>query len=263
MGNWLSDYGLPVVGGLAGSYFGGPWGAAGGAAGGRFVGGLLKDEDTASNITNSAVAGGIGYGGASAYNKLADNWLSGNFSSMGNLPATGEAGAATAGAQAASGAGGMFGNMKMPAAMMGINALAQMYGANSAKSNAQDVYNQQLANWQNTAYPNSATVDAQSASAMSGINQQSMLARQKLMDQMAARGMGANSGIIAGATAEEDRARRNRLAQLANQLIQFRNTPMYAPPQLQYTQSSGEKLADTVGSSTGLLAGMSLYNSMR
>lgn len=251
-----SDWLLPAAGAYLGYGYGGATGAGLGAAAGRFGGGLLKDEETGNNIKNSMVAGAAGYGAGSLYDSQFG--YGGNFGSMGDGPASG----ATSGAT--SGGGGMFsGGMKMPMAMMGLNAVAQMYGAGEAQKNAGNIYSQQLANWNNTAFPNAARVDAQTASAMSGINQQSMLARQRLMDSMAARGMGANSGVLAGAAAEEDRARRARMAQLANNLIQFRNTPMYAPPQLQYTQSAGEKVADTVGSSTGLLAGMSLYNSMR
>lgn len=261
MGNFLSDWVAPIAGGLAGSYFGGPWGAAAGAAGGRFIGGLAKDEDTESNLRNSALAGGLGYGGASAYNALADNWLNGNFASMGNAPATTAAGGSGA---AASGTGGLLsGGFKSPAALMGLSALANSYAASEAQKNADEIYAKQMQGWNQNAFPNAARVDAQTASAMSGINQQSMLARQKLMDQMAARGMGANSGVLAGAAAEEDRARRQRMAALANQLIQFKNTPMYAPPQYQGSASAGQTLGSNIGSAAGLLAGYGLYNGMR
>jgi len=102
-------------------------------------------------------------------------------------------------------------------------------------------------------------VNAQTASATSGINQQSMLARQRLMDSMAARGMGSNSGIIAGASAEEDRARRARLAQLANNMIQFQNTPMYAPPTYQGAATTpGGVAANSIGTSAGVMTGLGL-----
>ncbi len=164
-----------------------------------------------------------------------------------------------------SGLGSGIANSKytMPVAMLGVNALSQIYGANSAKSNAANTYAQQLAGWQQNAFPNQASVNAATSSATAGINQQSMLARQRLFEQMAARGMGSSSGVMAGAAAEEERARRKRLAELAANMIQFQNTPRYAPPTYQGTTSAGERIADTMSGTAGLMAGLGLYDYMR
>ncbi len=266
---WLNDVVLPVVGGATGYYFGGPWGAAAGATGGSVAGSLFQKKDTDRTVMNALAAGMMGYGAGKGLDYSAQSYFGDtNFGAPPDRYPISEAEweslYGSGGARGTGAGGGIFGKgLTMPATMMGLNAIAQMYGASSAKRNAQNVYDQQLGAWNQTAFPKSSVVDAQTASALSGINQQSMLARQRLFEQMAARGMGGNSGVLAGASAEEDRARRQRLAMLANNMIQFKNTPMFAPPTYPYTASAGEKLADTVGSSAGLLAGMGLYDYMR
>lgn len=253
-----SDWLLPAAGALVGYGYGGASGAGIGAGAGRFAGGYLKKEDTSHQVKNAALAGALAYGGANAY----DKWGGGGgayFGSPGAVSSSGSPGTSPGGGGSL---GGGTGWTSSPYTLMGMSALANALSAAEQGKNANDIYNQQMENWRNTAFPNAATVDAQTASAASGINQQSMLARQRLYDQMAARGIGAGSGVLSGVAAEEDRARRQRLAALASNMIQFKNTPMYAPPTYQGTSTTPVgSLAGNLGSSAGLAAGLALQQS--
>ncbi|MFA5340138.1 MAG: hypothetical protein WC332_00030 [Clostridia bacterium] len=141
--------------------------------------------------------------------------------------------------------------------LMALNAGSQLLsskGQQDAVDANKDYYNQ-------TAYPNTAKVNSQSASAYSNLASQIAQAKLQAEEDYAKRGM--KAGSLGGVYSKIDSAAQKSYAQLANELIQYQNTPFYAPSSgTNQTNTTTGTLANSLNGLTGTLGSMYLYKDL-
>lgn len=150
----------------------------------------------------------------------------------------------------------LAGNNKL-ATLMLLNAGSQLLsakGQQDAVESNRDYYNQ-------TAYPNAAKVSSQSASAYSNLASQIANAKLQAEEDYAKRGM--KAGSLGGVYGKINSAAQKSYAQLANELIQYQNTPFYAPSSgTNQTNTTTGTLANSLNGLTGTLGSMYLYKDL-
>lgn len=135
-----------------------------------------------------------------------------------------DAGAGTGGT--ATGGGWSLGSYTTPA-LMALNLASQYMGAKGQQQAVQDATNSNREWWQENAYPNKAAVNAQASNAYANLASQLVEAKRNMMEDAAKRGL--KGGSLAGGLSRLNTSANKNYAQLANQLIQFQNTPQFTP----------------------------------
>lgn len=102
--------------------------------------------------------------------------------------------------------------------------------------------------WQENAYPNQVSVDAKAAEANASLGERLAMAKRKYSEDAAARGL--RGGSLAGGLSSLDRSAQTDYARIANELIQFQNTPRFTPQgtSLSYTPQSAAQILPTTNS---------------
>jgi hypothetical protein len=169
-----------------------------------------------------------------------------------------------AGSWAANKAGGLLGDtLKSPMTyLMAGNLLSNYLGAKSGQQAQQAATQDNRAWWQQNAYPNQALVQAKQTAAGSDLSSRLAEAKRRYMEDAARRGL--RGGSLAGGLASMERSTMKDYSRLANELIQFQNTPQFAPQgtSMIATQTPEQSLYGSSGNTAGTLAGYYAYKNL-
>jgi hypothetical protein len=243
-------------------------GAGAGAAGG--AGGAIS---TAGAAEAGAAAGGAGSGwltgGTGA--ALAGAGVAGAGGTAGAIDTTGAAAAGqAAGAQTTAGLSGgtaaassLLGKYGVPAALFAANLGSQFLGAKSAENAMTGAVENNREWWQQNAFPNAALMGAKGSEAYSNLSSALLQARRKMMEDAARRGL--RGGSLAGGLASIDRSAMRDYGKLANDLIQFENTPQFSPQgtSMTATPTAMQGVSNTVSGLTGTMGGLYMYKNYK
>ena len=110
-----------------------------------------------------------------------------------------------------------------------------------------------MAQWQANAYPNKAALDATAAENRGQLGQARSGAYRNLASQMAARGFGSGSGLMAEKAGDIERGYLGAMGKQASDLTKLANTPMFGPPSGAYSSPMSGALSSGIGQGGGLL----------
>ena len=127
-------------------------------------------------------------------------------------------------------AGGLAGQA-LPMAMLIASNYMQ---GNQAQKTAQQAQQGSLNTWQQNAYPKPEVVNAAATKNRGQLGQARLGAYQNLASNMAARGFGSGSGIMAGGAQGIEKGYLQGLGKQATDMTKFANTPMFGMPQSAY-----------------------------
>ena len=259
-GNWFSNNIMgPVIGGIEG---------VGGAVvkGAQGVGGFL--DDNMKYIIPGAAALVAGGAGMAAYGAGGAGVAGGGGAAVGTggtgagVAGGGLGAAALKGVSAGTATGLLGTGISAPVALMALNTAAQFYSSNAARSQAEDLYSQQKSDLDEIRYPNANAIDSARGLGYASIEDSLALAKEKLDEELAARGM--TGGYAASRYGNLKRDALRSKANFNLDLTKYANTPTTTQIAAQSpTTTWQENLANTSGNLTGTLAGLSMYDYAR
>jgi hypothetical protein len=152
-----------------------------------------------------------------------------------------------------------LGGYKVPLALLAANLGSQYISSKSQQEASEAATENNREWWQTNAYPNSAAVSAQSSEAYSNLASQLAEAKRKMTEDAAKRGL--KGGSLSGAYSNLNTAAQKNYASLANDLIQYANTPMFSPTgtSMTPTPTAASGIANTISGLTGTLGGLYAY----
>lgn len=129
--------------------------------------------------------------------------------------------------------------------MAAMTAASTMYQASEAKESAHDAQkkNEAMARqtaeanrkaWEDMSKPNEAAVEASATQNRGALAQSRLGAYQSLANQMASRGFGSGSGIMAKGAGDIESSYLKALGNQQTELTKFANTPMFGAPSSAY-----------------------------
>lgn len=127
-------------------------------------------------------------------------------------------------------AGGLAGQALPMAMLMASNYMQ----GNQAQKTAQQAQQGSLNTWQQNAYPQPAAVNAAATENRGALGQARLGAYQNLASNMAARGFGSGSGIMAGGGQGIEKGYLQALGKQQTDMTKLANTPMFGMPQSAY-----------------------------
>jgi hypothetical protein len=151
-------------------------------------------------------------------------------------------------------------NLGLLAALLG-GGTASLVGANAQRQANSDLTRENLANWQQYAFPNADKMSAMRSKGISDINRRYANSADQISEQMAARGLSGN--ILGAGLGENERAKNRDFANLSKDLTSFANTPYSAPPVTTQPSVSGiQQIADMAKGISGTYAGYDFAKGM-
>ena len=145
----------------------------------------------------------------------------------------------------------------------GLGLLSNYLGAQQNQGAMQSAVQDNRNWWQQNAFPNQAKVSAMGAQANADLASRLAESKRRYAEDAAKRGL--RGGSLAGGLSALERGSMQDYGTLANQLIQFQNTPQFAPTsgtQMQATQTPMGSMYNTLGGLSGLLAGNYAYKNL-
>jgi len=136
-----------------------------------------------------------------------------------------------------------------PAASIGMGA---WQGAQQRKAMNQAT-DANMQAWRQNAFPSGATVNAMNQTARGNIGQARVGAYQNLGNELAARGFGPGSGIMAKGAGQIEGNYMKTLADSLSSITQFANTPQFGMPQGAFAQPTTGAMGGAVNQAGGLL----------
>lgn len=124
----------------------------------------------------------------------------------------------------------------LPAALGAASIGTQMMQAKSAKKSAEEARRASEAMWQRSAYPSTTAVEATGTQQRGQLGQARLQAYQNLASNLAARGFGPGSGLMAERAGDIERGYLQSLGEMATELTKFKHTPMFGLPSAAYPQ---------------------------
>ena len=146
----------------------------------------------------------------------------------------------------------------MGGALVPLVAVAASVGGSMLKGSmdrraAEKSQKKAMQQWQSTAYPNKASVDAAAVQNRGQLGQARLGSYQNLASNMAARGFGSGSGLIAEGAGGIEKGWLQALGRSGTELNKFANTPMWGPPSGAYSSPMSGAMSAGIGQGGGLL----------
>jgi len=182
--------------------------------------GISNLFSTGAQEAGSAASWGAGYGGDAM----------GGFGNFAN----------TAAPAVASTGGNWLSSMApyaLPAASIGLQYMQGNQAqkrSNDYNQNLYDASRQNQATWQQSAYPQSGAVNAMTKQLRGNLGEARLQSTQNMANQLAARGIGAGSGLMAGKQGDIESAYLKGLGSGITDIQKFANTAQFAPPSQAY-----------------------------
>jgi len=133
-----------------------------------------------------------------------------------------------------SGLGNSLGKLGGQALPFGLLMASNYIQGNQAKKNMQQTSQANQQTWQQNAFPNSALVNAQSTQNRGEIGQARLGAYQNLASNLASRGWGSGSGLMAQGGRGIESGYLQSLGKNATEMTKLKNTPMFGMPSAAY-----------------------------
>ncbi len=137
----------------------------------------------------------------------------------------------------------------MSAASIGASAL-QAKSAQKAQKKATE-QSQQF--WQQNAFPAPAAVNAAATENRGALGQARLGSYQNLASNLASRGFGSGSGLMAERAGEIESGYLQALGKQGTQMTQFANTPMFGPPSSAYSTPVSGGVSAGLGKGSDLM----------
>jgi hypothetical protein len=195
----------------------------------------------------------------------ADVYNNPDFYGQPNAAATTGGATATGAPVAAGAARGAMSPWVMPG-MMGLGAIANIYGSKQQANAMEDMQANNMAAYQQYGirYPDAATIQAQTNQGMSGLAEMMLKNNQASTENMAARGLG---GPAVGNQINQNYMNYlQSLGKFQNQMAVTANTPVSTssvPYQNQPYPTVGGGLSNMAGGLTGTIGGIGMYDYLR
>jgi len=146
----------------------------------------------------------------------------------------------------------------MGGALVPLVAVAASVGGSMLKGSmdrraAEKSQKKAMQQWQATAYPNKAALEASAVQNRGQLGQARLGSYQNLASNMAARGFGSGSGLMAGEAGNIERGYLGAMGKQASDLTRFANTPMWGPPSGAYSSPMSGAMSAGIGQGGGLL----------
>lgn len=166
------------------------------------------------------------------------------------------------GAGTAAGGSSLLGKSAIPLALLAANLGSSLLGANSSRQSAADATNNNREWWQANAFPNSSLMASKRAEAYADLGSKLAEAKRRMTEDAAKRGL--RGGSLAGGLSNIERGGQRDYAKLANDLIQFQNTPLFSPTgtAMTPTTTAEQSIANTVSGLTGTVGGLYTYKNL-
>ena len=129
----------------------------------------------------------------------------------------------------------------------------QAYQAREARKATEEAARQNLQTWQQTAYPSAQAVKAAEQSAKGQLGQARSASYRNLAEQMAARGFGPGSGLMAREAGQIESGYMQSLADVLSDITKFANTPQWAVPSSAYKTATQSPLGAALGTGSNYL----------
>ena len=138
---------------------------------------------------------------------------------------------------------------------------ASLLGANDQRQANADLTRQNLANWQQYAFPNAEKMGAMTSKGMSDIQRRYANSADSIYEQSAARGLGGN--IVGSQIGQMEQAKNRDFANLSRDMTSFANTPYGPPPVTTQPSATGlSSIADMIKGLGGTYAGYDFAKNM-
>jgi len=128
-----------------------------------------------------------------------------------------------------------------------------MYGQRQQQQAAEKAQKQNMALWQQTAFPNQAAMSAAATENRGQLGQARLGSYQNLANQLAARGFGSGSGLMARGGADIERGYGQAYGNMLTGLTKFANTPTSGLPAMAYNQPQQSAMGAGMNWFTGYL----------
>jgi len=149
-----------------------------------------------------------------------------------------------------------YSNILMPAASIGMGAWQGSQNRKAAQESAEanrqasiEAARANQATWQQSAFPSGEAVNAMNQTLRGNLGQARVGAYQNLGNEMASRGFGPGSGIMAKGAGQIEGNYMKSLADALSGITQFANTPQFGMPGAAYQQPA------TTAPTTGAIGG--------